>query len=55
MTNLPYGYWREDKPAEPGYSKELISVYSDKTKLDDLNVWPKRADGTEMKTLTEAF
>lgn len=55
MTNIQYAYWREDKPAEPGFSKELISVYSDKTQLDSLNLWPRKPDGTPLKTLTQAL
>ena len=37
-----YGVWREDKEAEPGFSRELLSsdfqYIKDMTTLDDLNV-----------------
>lgn len=55
MSNIQYGYWRTDKPAEPGFSQELISAYSDPKKLDSLDTWPVAPDtGRELKTLTEA-
>jgi hypothetical protein len=31
-----YAKWREDKPAEPGYSKELINVKVDPKNYDDI-------------------
>lgn len=43
QSKFKYAYWREDKPKEPGYSHELISVDSKKfcddrnTDLDTLN------------------
>ena len=55
MSNIQYGYWRTDKPAEEGFSQELVSVYSDKTQLDALNTWPKDQDGTPIKTLTQGL
>ena len=40
MSKIKYGYWREDKEKEPGYSRELISVeydkYSGETTMDEL-------------------
>ena len=51
MANIEYAYWRKDKPAEPGFSHELISTYSDKNNLDTLDSWPKGPDGTDIKTL----
>ena len=50
--NFKYAYWREDKPAEAGFSKELISAkfddYKNVTTMDELNTWP---DGGKTKTL----
>ena len=33
---VQYAKWREDKAAEPGYSKELINISVDPTYYDDL-------------------
>ena len=55
MTNIQYATWRKDKPAEAGFSHELISKYSDKSKLDSLDMWPQGPDGGDIKTLSQAF
>lgn len=55
MSKFTYGYWRTDKPAEPGFSHELISSFTDKSKLDDLTLYPKNKQGQEIKTLTSAL
>ena len=55
MADIQYAYWRKDKPAEPGFSHELISVFSDKNNLDTLDMWPKAPDGTDIKTLSQAL
>ena len=51
-----YAYWRTDKEAEPGYSRELISAmsddYKDVTNLDELHTWP---NGGKTKTLYQAL
>ena len=36
VRNTPYGKWREDKEAEPGYSRELINHKIDPKYYDDL-------------------
>ena len=35
VRNVIYARWREDKPAEPGFSKELISVDTPKEFWDN--------------------
>lgn len=35
-----YAKWREDKPADKGYSKELISVKTDPKYYDNLDAIP---------------
>lgn len=42
---VQYAYWREDKPAEPGYSPELISVMTPKEFVDELDKQPVLVDG----------
>ncbi len=50
-----YAYWRTDKPKEPGYTHELISLdfddFRDKTNVDELNILPFPG----VDTLTKAF
>lgn len=55
MANISYGYWRTDKPAEDGYSQELISTFTDKDKLDSLDHWAKDPSGNDIKTLVQAM
>ena len=55
MANIQYGYWRTEKAPEDGFSHELVSVFSDKNALDDLNTYPKNKDGSNITTLTEAL
>ena len=40
-----YAKWREDKPAEKGYSKELISVKTQPKYYDNLDAIPAVFDG----------
>ena len=35
-----YAKWREDKEADPGYSRELVNVDTPPECLDDLNSLP---------------
>ena len=50
-----YGFWRTDKPKEPGFSHELISVDWDaikhQTTMDELKSLPQPG----MDTLLKAF
>ena len=56
MSDIEYGYWRLDKPAEEGFSHELISVHTDRDQVDDLNVWPvSPVDGIEIMTITQGL
>lgn len=57
-----YASWREDKEADVGFSKELISCdsekISDQTSLDILEVWPfqnEKAGKVGIQTLHQAF
>lgn len=50
----PYGYWRKDKPKEPGYSHEYISAdfkmfEGPDNGLDQLNSWPFEGVDTVVK------
>jgi len=49
---MKYSYWRTDKDAEEGFSKELISSefkkYEKQTTIDELETYP---DGGKTKTL----
>jgi len=53
---MKYSYWREDKAAEEGFSKELISSefkkYEKLTTVDQLETYP---DGGKTKTLYQAL
>lgn len=53
---MKYSYWRTDKDAEEGFSKELISSefkrYEKQTTVDELETYP---DGGKTKTLHQAF
>ena len=40
-----YAKWREDLPAEPGYSKELVSVELDPKYYDAINTMPSVVPG----------
>jgi hypothetical protein len=40
VRNVIYAKWREDKPAEKGYSKELISVKTEPKYYDNLGSFP---------------
>ena len=40
VRNVIYAKWREDKPAEPGYSRELVSVDLDPKYYDDIDSQP---------------
>lgn len=44
QSNISYGFWREDKPREAGFSHELISSdwddIKDSTTMDQLEVYP---------------
>ncbi len=40
QRNITYAKWREDKPAEPGYSRELVSVDLEPKYYDSLNTIP---------------
>jgi hypothetical protein len=55
MSEIKYGFFREDKPAEPGFSKELISMdykkFESKTTMDELNCWPHEGVDTLIKGL----
>ena len=55
MSNIKYGFFRDDKEAEPGFSKELISMdfkkFESKTTMDELNVWPHEGIDTLIKAL----
>ena len=55
MERKQYGFWRKDKPKEPGFSHEIISadfkLISDKTNMDELKCLPY--DGVD--TLLKAF
>ena len=56
MSQFKYATFREDKEAEPGYSKELISCdyqkyYKDTTSMDELNTWPFPGVDTLTKAL----
>ena len=56
MANeIQYAYWRTDKPAEPGFSHELISNFTNRKEIDTLNMWPKDEDGNVIKTLTQGL
>lgn len=37
VRNVIYATWREDKPAEKGYSRELVGVGLDPKYYDDIN------------------
>ena len=37
QRNTPYGVWREDKPAEEGYSRELVHHRTPKECWDDFD------------------
>jgi len=53
---MKYSYWRTDKDAEEGFSKELISSefkkYEKQTTVDELETYP---DGGKTKTLYQAL
>ena len=38
--DIIYAKWREDVPAEPGYSKELVSIELDPKYYDAINTIP---------------
>ena len=52
---INYGYFRDDKEAEPGFSKELISAdfkgFAGVTNMDELNCWPYPGVDTMIKAL----
>ena len=37
---IMYARWREDKPAEDGYSKELVNIETPQEVLDDMDSLP---------------
>lgn len=53
--NIQYGFFRDDKKAEPGFSRELISSdypkFADVTNMDELNIWPHPGVDTMIKAL----
>ena len=51
--NVIYAKWRDDKPAEPGYSRELISVEVDPKNYDDIDSQIPNFNGC--KTILEHF
>ena len=57
MSKIQYGVWREDKPAEEGFSKELISTdfaafgLDSKTTMDELECLPYDGIDTLYKAL----
>ena len=54
MDQRKYGFWRTDKPKEPGFSHELISCdyeqIKDKTSMDELECYP-----AGVNTIVKAF
>ena len=50
---ISYAKFRDDKPAEEGYSAELISNRVDPKFYDDLDAAPKPKDG--INTLLDLF
>ena len=36
-----YAKWREDKPADPGYSQELVNIETPTEVLDDMDSLPQ--------------
>ena len=53
MRNVTYAKWREDKPAEPGFSKELVNCNVRPQYYDDLDLQPFLLEGST--TLLECF
>ena len=53
---MQYGVWRTDKPADPGYSQEMISIVAAEhpEALDDFNKLPI-LQGTNVKSIVGAF
>jgi len=59
MSDLKYAFFRDDKEAEKGFSKELISYeylkYQKKTTMDELNVLPFPGVDTLLKALYRLY
>lgn len=58
--NIQYGFFHPDKAAEPGFSKELISMDFQKFKTETnteehLNVWPHANEETKIDTLIKGL
>ena len=53
MSGKSYGFWRTDKPKEPGFSHELISsdfkLIKHQTTMDELVYFPDPAIDTLLK------
>jgi long-chain acyl-CoA synthetase len=45
VRNVIYAHWRDDKPAEPGYSKELVGVRLDRKYWDKMEEQPPLREG----------
>ena len=41
VRNVPYAVWRHDKPADEGYSRELVNYQLEAENLDNLNGIPE--------------
>jgi len=58
-SKIKYAYWRTDKPKEPGFSHELISIDSNKildhTDIDTLESLPYPGIDTIQKALKRNF
>ena len=52
---MQYGRWRDDKEAEPGHSRELVSVNTAKEFYDNLAAQPHLNKEGEDRTLMDAF
>jgi long-subunit acyl-CoA synthetase (AMP-forming) len=60
MPTTQYAYFNEEKPQEPGFSKELISrdydkYYSKHCDKETLESWPFPDEDVKIRTLYEAF
>lgn len=53
--HVTYGKWRDDKEAEPGYSRELVSIGTEPKYYDDLISQPFLKETENLSTIMECF
>ena len=56
---LEYAYWRKDKPAEPGFTRELIpktyDFFAEYTNMEDMDAWFDKSLNTIYKGLVNLY